>query len=172
MIPRLNLGCGFNYLEDYWNIDIDDKQFKIDQKIDLEMATLPYKDNSIEIIRACHILEHINNFIPLMKEIWRVLKIGGVLYIRVPNASCRAAYADPTHVRFFVPESFHLWTDNRPGGADTGNIGHLFELGWIELLVHDRGKYDLGNIGSWFTEIECELIKQDRTKNEKKGINI
>lgn len=164
--PRINLGSGFDYDHNFINIDIDDKQFKVDLKLDLESA-LPYEDNSIEIVKACHILEHIQNYIPLMKEIHRVLKHDGVLYIRVPEFGCAAAVADPTHVRYFVPESFYLWTDNRPAGSDTGNISNLFSLEWIESLRHNSGMPDRGTPGRWFTEIECELIAiKDRANNE------
>jgi len=165
--PCLNLGCGFDYDPNYTNIDVDDKQFQVDLKFDLEIAKLPYEDNSIEIVKACHILEHIQNYISLMKEIHRVLKNDGVLYIRVPEFGCAAAIADPTHVRFFVPESFYLWTDNRPPGADTGNIANLFSLEWIESVKHNSGMPDRGVPGRWFTEIECELTAiKDRANNE------
>ncbi len=157
---RLNLGCGFDYDHNFTNIDSDDKQFKVDLKLDLETAKLPYEDNSVEIVKCLHILEHIQNFVALMKEIWRVLKPDGILYIRVPEFGCAAAVADPTHVRFFVPESFYLWTDNRPAGSDTGNISGLFGLEWIESIKHNSGMPDRGVPGRWFTEIECELSKR------------
>ena len=165
--PRLNLGSGFDYDINYINIDLDDNQFKVDLKLNLETAKLPYKDNSVDIVKACHILEHVQNFMPLMKEIWRVLKHEGILYIRVPEFPCAAVIADPTHCRFFVPESFYLWTDNRPPGADTGNIKGLFNLEWIESVKHSSGMPDRGIPGRWFTEIECELSAiKDRANNE------
>lgn len=155
--PRLNLGCGFDYIYGFENIDKQAK--KVDLRLDLECAKLPYKNNSIEIIKASHILEHIQNYILLMREIHRILIPGGVLYIRVPDRECDAAYADPTHVRFFTPASFYLWTQERPAGADTDNIGGLFTLEFIEIIKHNSGSVDRGLPGRWFTEIEVELIK-------------
>lgn len=157
-IPRLNIGCGFNYDSNFINIDFDDKEIKVDRKINLENAFLQdIQSNSIELIRAFHILEHINNFIPLMKELHRVLKHDGILHIRVPEFPCRASVSDPTHVRYFVPESFYHWTDMIPGGRDTGETGNLFKMEWMESIVRDSGIIDNDIPGSWFTELEIEL---------------
>lgn len=152
----LNIGCGHDYAKGFINIDFDDK-YKIDLQLDLEQTKLPYEDNSVDFIKACHILEHINNFIPLMKELHRVLKDKGILYIRIPEFPCGASIADPTHVRFFVPATFYLFTNNRPNGADTGDIGGLFSMEWIESIKHNSGLADRGKIGGWFTETEIEM---------------
>ena len=162
---RLNLGAGYNYKHGFINIDKDDK-YKIDLKLDLEEAKLPYEDNSVEIIYASHVLEHIKNYIPLMKEIHRVLKNEGILYILVPEFPCESAVADPTHVRFFVPASFYLWTKTEQKDADTDNIRGHFEMLWCESLPRDKGIFDRGKLGRWFTELEVELMKVDRA-NER-----
>lgn len=48
---------------------------------------LPFKDNSVDFIYTSHFLEHLNryNTIKLLKECKRVLKVGGVLRIVVPD---------------------------------------------------------------------------------------
>jgi hypothetical protein len=76
----------------------------------------------------------------------------------VPEFPCRAAVADPTHVRYFVPESFHHFVAYI--GFDTGGMAETFDLAWIESIVHDRPEIDRGVIGSYFTEIHCELLKR------------
>lgn len=109
---RLNLGCGYKLLAGYENIDIWDGAPVV---LNLEDAKLPYDSNSVEEIIAIDFFEHIRNFVPLMNECWRVIAPGGVMKIEVPRAPSDAAFADPTHVRFFVPDSFRYFTEWHEG---------------------------------------------------------
>ena len=47
---------------------------------------LPYPDNSFDAVILSEILEHIDDDVAGLKEIYRVLKPGGVVAITVPNA--------------------------------------------------------------------------------------
>lgn len=48
---------------------------------------IPISNDSQDLVIACEILEHLNfNPLPIVKEINRILKIGGFLYIATPNA--------------------------------------------------------------------------------------
>jgi SAM-dependent methyltransferase len=101
---RLHLGCGENYKEGYINCDIS-QEVNPDKIVDLE-EKLPFKNNSIDEIIINHTLEHINNFIPLMHEFYRVCKKESIIYIKTPFYSAWGQYNDPTHVRFFTPFTF------------------------------------------------------------------
>jgi ubiquinone/menaquinone biosynthesis C-methylase UbiE len=130
---KINLGCGFNKIPGYVNID-SCPLVKPDEVVDLEKRImrckgqrdetgqilpnifevthqiLDYPSNSVEEVMATHILEHIHNLIPLMNEIYRVLKPGGTLKIRVPHSLSLEATQDPTHVRFFNQNSWQYFT--------------------------------------------------------------
>jgi SAM-dependent methyltransferase len=57
----------------------------IDKAVTYADATrLPFNDNSFEVAIANHILEHIPDDQKAMKEIYRVLKTGGVAILQVP----------------------------------------------------------------------------------------
>jgi hypothetical protein len=58
-------------------------------------------DNSVERIASRHALEHIREFLGLMREIYRVTRPGGTIDITVPHFSNVYAFSDPTHLRFF-----------------------------------------------------------------------
>jgi SAM-dependent methyltransferase len=103
---KINLGSGFRKLEGYINIDKSEKAYA-DYILDLEKGLLPLSDNSAEEILATHILEHIQNIIPLMNECFRVLKDGGRMIIEVPQNE--GTWADPTHVRAFSKLSFRYY---------------------------------------------------------------
>lgn len=95
---KINLGSGYKRFEGFLNID-DDPLVQPDYLVNVEEAKLPFDDNSIEEIKAHHILEHVSNFIPLMKELHRVAKHGCILDIIVPHHQHDVFYGDPTHVR-------------------------------------------------------------------------
>lgn len=58
---------------------------------DIEHDRLPFADDSFDLITACEILEHLENFpANFASEVTRVLRPGGTLLITVPNV-CRIA---------------------------------------------------------------------------------
>ena len=61
---------------------------------------LPFRDSSIDGLHVNHVLEHVDNLVRTMDEIWRVLKPGGRVYITVPHSSSSfMTWRDPTHKR-------------------------------------------------------------------------
>ncbi|MEU4639336.1 methyltransferase domain-containing protein [Micromonospora sp. NPDC023814] len=62
-------------------------------------ASLPLADDSVDVLFAVHILEHLVDFLPLVDECHRVLRPGGVLHVMSPWWRHVNAVADPTHVR-------------------------------------------------------------------------
>lgn len=68
-------------------------------------------------LKASHVLEHINELLPLMAEVHRILASDGVFEIVVPHFATPFAYSDPTHVRFFGLYSMHYFVDedDQPG---------------------------------------------------------
>jgi ubiquinone/menaquinone biosynthesis C-methylase UbiE len=52
---------------------------------DLERSRLPFEDESIDLVVANQILEHVKEVFWILHEISRVLKVGGHLFIGVPN---------------------------------------------------------------------------------------
>jgi len=108
----LNLGSGNRpgKTEDGWiNLDID-KGCNPDIVRDLNTC-LPFDDNSVDQVRASHVIEHINDVFYFMYEIWRVSKPNTMVEIIAPNhAHLMSIY--PNHKRFVRPQYFDMWNPN------------------------------------------------------------
>lgn len=57
------------------------------QVCNVEVDSLPFDDDSFDAVTCCQVLEHFtHSHLPLMQEIRRVLRPGGVVEVDVPNA--------------------------------------------------------------------------------------
>ncbi len=99
MKNKLNFGAGQDIKEDCVNLDMGGYP-RIDVVWNLNKLPLPFRDNEFEEILAYNILEHVN-YVPLMEELYGILKPGGVIKITVPHFTYVEAYADPTHINRF-----------------------------------------------------------------------
>ena len=129
---KVNFGCGETTYDDFINIDKVALP-NVDIVWDLEKTPLPFKSDSVAEIKCEHILEHINNFIPLMEELWRISKKGGKIFVYVPYYKYEGAYRDPTHVRFFTEYSFDYFQE----GVKFSHYSKArFKLKKVELRNH------------------------------------
>ena len=85
MTLKLHLGCGEKFIPGFTHIDV----IKF-PNVDVVSAVdkLPMiKDDSVDLIYACHVLEHFNKKqVPAVLTEWRrMLKTEGILRLAVPN---------------------------------------------------------------------------------------
>ena len=139
---RLNLGCGRNILEGWWNVDrvklpgVDivaelDRVSFVNFFGDIEYH-LPFEDNSVDEFLLSHVLEHITHTLPLMQELYRIAKPNALCTIRVPHGASDDAWEDPTHVRPYFPSSFGYFSQPYYWRADYGYRGD-WKTNCIEL---------------------------------------
>jgi SAM-dependent methyltransferase len=95
----INLGCGFKKYEGGINVD-GFSACDPDILWNLNETPYPWNDNSVDIIYAYHVFEHLDNWWEAFRECARILKPGGQLEIRVPDPSSDSAvvYRDHVHV--------------------------------------------------------------------------
>lgn len=74
---------------------------------------IPLPDNSVGVLNASHVLEHLRDPVKSMREIHRVLAHGGWAMIEVPSTDGRGAFQDPTHVSFWNEHSFWYYTNKQ-----------------------------------------------------------
>lgn len=107
---RLNLGVGRRPRDGYYGLD-HIAMPGVDVVADLNEPLSDLPNNSVEAIYTHHTFEHVVNFLPLLKEIHRVVIPDGRVEVIVPHFSNPYAYSDPTHVRFFGLYTFYYFAD-------------------------------------------------------------
>ena len=111
---KINLGSGFRKLEGGF-INIDNRpETNPDMVLDVTEG-LPFGDDSVDTVVAKDFLEHIpiGKVVPLIEEIYRVLKPGGSFISVTPDAEHgQGAWQDPHHVSFWVENSWLYYSDN------------------------------------------------------------
>lgn len=100
VLINLNLGSGVYHKSDYYSLDHLPLE-GVDILADLNESLTLLPDNCVRKVFSHHVLEHVENFIPFMGELHRVVKSDGVIEIVVPHFSNVYSFSDPTHVRFF-----------------------------------------------------------------------
>lgn len=75
--------------------------------------SLPYPDNTFDLVFADNVLEHLDNPTEVFSEIARVLKPGGVFLGKTPNKW----HYMPLVARL-TPHGFHQWVNRRRGRAE------------------------------------------------------
>jgi SAM-dependent methyltransferase len=104
---KLDLGGRFNAYPNYISVDLKDAEVITDLN-----RPWPFEDNSVGVIIANDILEHLADKIHTIKEIYRVLAHGGLLLVQVPSTDGRGAFQDPTHVAYYNENSFWYYIDS------------------------------------------------------------
>lgn len=120
----LDVGCSTgSFLEidpkRIFGVDIDPDAIKIAKRRGLQVKladgeSLPFNDATFDGVFCSHVLEHVNNPLGLLKEIKRVLKKGGRIFIITPDYIMthhryhQGFWSDYSHKNCFTPESLNM----------------------------------------------------------------
>lgn len=176
---NVNIGCGIAGMLPGW-VNIDRRPGPGGVPFDLEacvhpMVQLPSAVNdatticrtgegSVDCVLASHILEHITNLIPLMREIHRVLRPGGHLVACTPHAGSDDAWEDPTHVRAFTERSWQYF-DKRFYQYQTGHgsynspIDFSFDVVRVDIVPNESA-WNMLNAQKIFGEARQVLFRE------------
>lgn len=107
----INIGCGKTRIPGSIGVDRVAIPGSVDIVHDLNSTPYPFESNCADEIHFYHVLEHLDNPLEKLEEIHRILKPGGVLYMRVPHFSSNGAFTDITHKRPFAYYSFDVFEE-------------------------------------------------------------
>lgn len=110
----LDLGCGRKKSKGAIGIDIN-LNTSADIIADIRKKYLPIRSNSVDLVIAKSILEHLRNPLDVISEIQRILKPGGRVRAYVPHAFGRDAFDDPTHKSFFTVNTVDYFSGKSMG---------------------------------------------------------
>ena len=135
---RLEIGCGKKPRQGYLTCDVRELP-----EVNYVCAAdkLPFEENTVDEVYSRHVVEHftIKEFLKVLEEWNRVLKIGGVVYIICPNLLYHLKQVlEGSHASFYTKESGK--------NARYWGFGSLF--GW------QQDEYDIHKFGYYF-----ELLK-------------
>jgi len=133
---KLNLGCGTNKVEGYLGVD-KIKTPASDIIHNLNSFPYPFEDNSVEEIVMDNVLEHLQDVIKVMEELYRICIPGALIHINVPYFKSNSAFTDPTHRHFFTETSFKYFNASHALHFYTTAI---FTTERVKLIKHTKYK--------------------------------
>ena len=135
---KLNVGCGRDIKKGWINLDRCDLP-GVDIVHDIENIPLPFDNDEFDSILCWDIFEHVD-FIPVLREIHRILKKGGDLVIRVPHFTSRRNYIDPTHKRTFSVKTFEHFVKDSFTGREYYFDFHFDKIAYTKINF-EKGFY-------------------------------
>ena len=95
---KLDIGCGENKQQGFIGMDIR-KVKGVDIVHDAEKFPYPFPNECCSVILMSHVVEHIKPWlmIKLFDELWRIMKVGGQLWLSLPYGYSMGFLQDPTH---------------------------------------------------------------------------
>jgi glycosyltransferase involved in cell wall biosynthesis len=150
----VDLGGGINPRPGCKTIDLEDADIIADLN-----EGIPLPDNSVGVLNASHLLEHLKDPLKCMQEIHRVLADGGWAFIEVPSTDGRGAWQDPTHISYWNENSFWYYT-RADKAAFIRNKTTRFQSFKLETVWWDD---HIAVVKAWLVAIKSE----DRRPNLK-----
>jgi len=107
----LDLGCGKKKREGAIGVDHSDRH-DADIIHDLNVFPYPFESDFADEIYLDNILEHLDDPMRVMEEVFRISKKGNLVKVIVPYFRSLWAFIDPTHQNYFTVDSFAYYDPN------------------------------------------------------------
>lgn len=129
---HLDFGCGSQVRNPFkanriLSVDIERHTGNIPTHVIARGEPLPFPSNMFSSVSAYDVLEHLsrdsqygNEFISIMRELFRVLKPGGLALFIFPAFPHKDAFSDPTHVNFITEDTLSYFLGPKSGETYAG----------------------------------------------------
>ena len=104
----MDLGCGWNKQPELIGVD---RYFcsGVDLIADINKG-LPFSDDSVDLLFASHVLEHVDNLLATVKEVYRICRHGAQMCVLAPYSEQKLNQANPYHKCNFNEHTPRFWT--------------------------------------------------------------
>ena len=126
----IEFGCGNSKHPEAIGVDSNPRT-QADVIHNMDVFPYPFEDNYADHIICHNVLEHVDDFISVMGEIWRIAKPDCTIEISGPFMSSVNYYSDPTHRRAFTSRSFDYFVKDSDA-REYDYSEHEFELMSVE----------------------------------------
>jgi len=110
LVMTLDIGCGKRKAEaDAVGIDVSPDS-AADHVWNLDHYPWPLDSGQFTRIHLSHVIEHLDDPMRAMSEVYRVARDGADVFITTPHFSSHNSYTDPTHKRHLAAGSFEYFT--------------------------------------------------------------
>jgi 2-polyprenyl-3-methyl-5-hydroxy-6-metoxy-1,4-benzoquinol methylase len=106
----LDVGCGMAKAPGTVGLDVNPRS-SADVIHDLNRFPYPFAENEFDEILCKDVLEHVEDFVRTVEELYRICKPGGKLIVSAPFMSSVNFFSDPTHKRAFTSQSFDYFIE-------------------------------------------------------------
>lgn len=137
----LDLGSGEHpYMEDNADVVHVDNIYlsHVDLVFDVTKNPLPFKDSEFDKVVMFNFLEHLspNEMVTVLKEVYRVVRLGGKVIISVPYHSSGNASGDPLHISQFSIQTLKFFDYDKSSEHPWHFAGFKFSLVSWQLSFH------------------------------------
>lgn len=126
---KLNLGCGLKKLEGYINVD-NRAECQPEVVCDLNIFPYPFPDSYFSEILLDHVIEHLNDPLDVLQELYRISTSGAKIIINCPHFS--GNWVHPGHKSAISVHLFDFLSNQY--GEQYGNCNFkvdLLKLHWF-----------------------------------------
>lgn len=168
---KLDLGSGHVRLEGWKRVDLD-PEANPDYKIAIQDLEKNFKPNSVEAIRAYHVLEHISpkEVFPTLRGWWKVLKPRGKITIEVPDcesvmiayAKGQTSWAEVKRVILGADQDATEWMAHR-NLFNTSSLHRFLQITGFVNIKHDTSRpFEVVNMSAEKPEIKTKRKSKNR----------
>jgi SAM-dependent methyltransferase len=135
-VKTLDLGCGDRKTKGTIGIDCV-RLPGVDIIHDLNRFPYPFEDNTFDKVLMLNIIEHLDDTIKVMREVYRILKPGGIVHIETVYWNHKHSISDPQHKHLFNEHSWEFYTGKRKQYY----TDYAFEMLSLKWLYDYKNKY-------------------------------
>lgn len=116
-MKKINIGCGKDYKKGWINLDYHSENGS-DVIGDLNNIPLKFKDEEFDYVLCSHVIEDWIDPMPIIEELIRITKQGGLIEIRVPHEKSKNAHGSIAHKKCFNAETLYYFQESSKDYGD------------------------------------------------------